>query len=195
MILAHRKREHIMPLPVVLISTVSGDGVRNVAPWSNITPVLRPLDEIVIASWIKRDTLNNIRETGEFVINVPTVQMVEAVMICSKNFPPEVDEFIEAGLEPCPSRMVGAPGVAGCLARAECRLVEEICRKEYSLVIGRVVHLEADDNFFSEAGEMDFERAGPLSVMLGDKGMWFTRPVFTGRYARYTEMSAGERDR
>ncbi|MCL6479985.1 MAG: flavin reductase family protein, partial [Peptococcaceae bacterium] len=66
MILAPRKREQIIPLPVVLISTVGEDGVRNIAPWSNITPILRPLDDIVLASWIKRDTLNNIRKTREF---------------------------------------------------------------------------------------------------------------------------------
>jgi len=188
MILAPRQREHIMPLPVALISTLSENGVRNIAPWSNITPILRPLDDILLASWIKRDTLDNIRKTGEFVVNVPPVRMVEAVMICSKNFPPEVDEFEQAGLEPRPSRKVKVPRVEGCLAWAECTLVEEISRKHFSLVIGKVVHLEANDDFFNEAGEMDYERAAPLTVMLGEKGMWFTRPVFAGRYASYTEM-------
>jgi len=131
----------VLPLPVVLISTVSQEGVRNAAPWSNVTPILRPFDEIMIASWIKRDTLNNIRQTGEFVVNVPPAGMEEQVIICSKNYPPEVDE-----------------------------------------------------RFFNKAGEMDYERAKPLSVMLGDKGMWFTRPVFAGRYAEYAEMflSKGE---
>lgn len=194
MILKPRQREQVLPLPVVLVSTVSQEGVRNAAPWSNVTPILRPFDEIMIASWIKRDTLNNIRETGEFVVNVPPVDMVEAVMVCSKNYPPEVDEFEQAGLKLRPSQKVKAPGIEGCLAWVECTLVEEISRKNYSLVIGKVVHLEADDRFFNEGGEMDYEQAKPLSVMLGDKGMWFTRPVFAGRYAEYAEMflSKGE---
>ena len=93
MILRPRQREHVLPLPVALISTVSQEGIRNAAPWSNITPILRPFDEIVMASWIKRDTLNNIRQTKEFIINVPSVEMVEQVILCSKNYPPEVDEF------------------------------------------------------------------------------------------------------
>ena len=59
MILKASQRENILPLPVVLISTISKEGIRNAAPWSNFTPILRPLDEIVLASWIKRDTLNN----------------------------------------------------------------------------------------------------------------------------------------
>ncbi|GEM_PF-4351598 len=57
-----------------------------------------------------------------------------------------------------------------------------------------MVHLEADDRFFNEAGEMDYERAKPLSVMLGDRGMWFTRPVFAGRYADYREMFLSKKD-
>lgn len=187
-----RMREQIMPQPVVLISTVSKSGARNVAPWSNITPILRPFDEIVLASWIKRDTLVNIRETGEFVVNVPHAGMVEEVMICSRSYPPEVDEFLEAGLTARPSSQVQAPGIAGCLAWAECVLVEEISRERYSLVIARVAHLEADDTCFNEDGEMDYERARPLSVMLGDKGMRFTSPVTSGRYADYAEMFQGQ---
>ncbi|WP_006522978.1 hypothetical protein [Desulfoscipio gibsoniae] len=79
MILAPRKREHIIPMPVVLISTMSGGGVKNAAPWSNITPILRPSDDIVLGSWIKRDTLIDIRTTKEFVINVPAAGMAEPV--------------------------------------------------------------------------------------------------------------------
>ncbi|WP_235619491.1 flavin reductase family protein [Methanothrix thermoacetophila] len=81
MILQPNQRENVLPLPVVLISTVSKDGIRNVAPWSNFTPILRPLDEVLLASWIKRDTLENIRQTGEFVVNVPRVGMEDAVII------------------------------------------------------------------------------------------------------------------
>ncbi|WP_337833190.1 flavin reductase family protein [Desulfoscipio gibsoniae] len=83
---------------------MSGSGVKNAAPWSNITPILRPFDDIVLSSWIKRDTLINIRTTKEFVINVPTAGMAEPVMICSKNYPPEVDEFEKAGLRVRPGR-------------------------------------------------------------------------------------------
>jgi flavin reductase (DIM6/NTAB) family NADH-FMN oxidoreductase RutF len=193
-ILAPHKREQIMPLPVVLISTVGKDGVNNIAPWSCITPILRPLQELLLASWIKRDTLRNIRDTGEFVVNVPGADLAEEVMICSRNYPPEVDEFEESGLKPRSSRKVKPPGIEGCLAWAECTLVEEISREKYSLVIGRVVHLEADDRFFNQAGEMDYERAKPLCVMLGERGSWFTRPVFAGRYAEYAEMFVRQKD-
>ncbi|MEN6327189.1 MAG: flavin reductase family protein [Syntrophomonas sp.] len=188
MILKPQKREQVLPLPVVLISTMDKQGIANIAPWSNMTPILRPLDEIVFASWIKRDTLANVRATGEFVVNIPSNSMIEEVMICSRDYPPEVDEFVEAGLKPRPSKQVQIPGIEGCLAWIECTLIEEIARKHYSLVIGKVVHLEANDKFFNQAGEMDFERACPLSVMLGAQGMQFTRPTTSGRWADYSEM-------
>jgi flavin reductase (DIM6/NTAB) family NADH-FMN oxidoreductase RutF len=64
--------------------------------------------------------LLNIRTTKEFVINVPAVGMAESVMICSKNYPPEVDEFEKAGLRARPSKKIKPPGIEGCLAWAEC---------------------------------------------------------------------------
>jgi flavin reductase (DIM6/NTAB) family NADH-FMN oxidoreductase RutF len=76
MILEPEKRNQVLPLPVVLVSTVSAEGIRNAAPWSCIMPILRPLDLVILASWLRRDTLDNIRQTGEFVVNVPTVDML-----------------------------------------------------------------------------------------------------------------------
>ncbi|MDD4161860.1 MAG: flavin reductase family protein [Methanothrix sp.] len=188
MILKPNQRGQIMPLPVVLISTISKGGVHNAAPWSCVTPILRPLDEVLIASWLQRDTLENIRQTGEFVINVPPAGMEEAVMVCAKSFPPEVDELEKAGLAPRPSRKVKAPGIEGCLAWAECALEEEIARDKFVLIIGKVVHLEADDRFFSEAEGMDYERAMPLCSMGGPNGMQFVRPVSTGKGDKYASM-------
>ncbi len=177
-----------MPLPVVLISTVSEGGILNAAPWSCVTPVLRPLDEVLIASWLKRDTLDNIRQTGEFVINVPRAGMEEAVMICARSYPPETDEFQEAGLLARRSSAVKPPGIEGCLAWAECRLEEEIAREKYVLILARVVHLEVDDRFFSEVDGMDYEKAMPLCSIGGPNGIQFVRPVSTGKGDRYASM-------
>ncbi|MDD3043627.1 MAG: flavin reductase family protein [Methanosarcinaceae archaeon] len=188
------KREQIFPLPVALISTISKDGVRNAAPWSNITPVLRPLEEVMLASALKRDTLENIRETGEFVINIPPADMAEAVVTCARNFPPEVDEFEVAGLKPFASKVIGAPGIEGCLAWAECTLVEEILREKFSIIIGKVVNLEVDERFFNEEGRMDFENAKPLTCILGSKGLTFTHPGPACKSINYAEMFRGGKD-
>jgi len=164
-------------MPVVLISTISEGGIRNAAPWGCVMPILRPLDEILIASWLKRDTLENIRKTSEFVVNVPRSDMTKEVEICAKNFPPEVDEFEEAGLDPRASLKVKPPGIEGCVAWMECVLVEEILREKYSLIIGKVVHLEGNDNFFDENGGMDFDAAKPMSMVHGPSGICYTHPA------------------
>ncbi|MCK9277274.1 MAG: flavin reductase family protein [Methanoculleus sp.] len=186
--LSPHKRENVLPLPVVLISTISKTGIRNAAPWGNITPILRPLDEIVLASWLRRDTLDNIRETGEFVVNVPPATMVEEVMICARNYPPEVDEFEEARLTPRPSTTVAPPGIEGSVAWMECRLVEEITREKYALVVGSVVRLEVNDRYVTAEGDMDFGAARPLCMVCGNDGIRFTYPVDAGRFALYSEM-------
>jgi len=181
------RREGVLPLPVVLISTISPEGILNAAPWGNITPILRPLDEIVLASWIKRDTLDNIRATGEFVVNVPTAGMSREVMVCARNYPPEIDEFAEAHLIPRPSKTVRPPGIEGCIAWMECSLVEEICRDRYMLVIGKVKRLEGNDLYFNAAGEMD-PAARPLCMICGNTEMQFAYPTPTGHSAAYAEM-------
>jgi len=80
-------------------------------------------------------------------------------MTCAKSFPPEIDEFLEAGLVARPSIKVKPPGIEGCLAWAECTVVEETAREKYVLIVGRVVHLEADDRIFSPENGMDFREA------------------------------------
>lgn len=75
-------REGFMPLPVAFISTRSREGINNIVPYSCIIPLLRPLDLTCLASAEKRDTLANIRETREFVVN-----------LAGKNFMDKSDSF------------------------------------------------------------------------------------------------------
>jgi flavin reductase (DIM6/NTAB) family NADH-FMN oxidoreductase RutF len=160
MILEPDKRNMVMPLPVVLISTISKEGIRNAAPWSCVMPILRPLDLVIIASWLKRDTLDNIRQTGEFVINVPPAEMAGRAMVCARNYPPEVDEFEMAGLKPRPSANVKPPGIEGCLAWAECVLNEE-SRQSSSWLSWNPVRTELP--FISLCNSiLSIERAFPL---------------------------------
>jgi flavin reductase (DIM6/NTAB) family NADH-FMN oxidoreductase RutF len=67
--------------------------------------------------------------------------------------------------------------------------VEEISREKYSLVIGKVVHLEAKDDCFDEHGDMDIEKAKPLIAVIGEEGTWFTRPHPGGHYFEHKKMS------
>ncbi|HIH69341.1 flavin reductase family protein [Methermicoccus shengliensis] len=189
------KREITIPMPLVLISTLSKNGVRNVAPYSNVMPILRPWDLIAIFSWIKRDTLNNIRDTKEFVISVPTADMVNETMVTSKNYSPTVDEFEMANLKPYPSKIVKPPGVAGCIAWMECVLEKEILEEnKYSIIIGKIVRLEINDEYVNKNGDLDFEKAKPAVMICGNRGMYFTFPKWTGEFREYSEMFLNSKD-
>jgi flavin reductase (DIM6/NTAB) family NADH-FMN oxidoreductase RutF len=166
-------REGLMPLPVTFISTISRDGVRNIAPWSCVMPILRPLDLICAASAKKRDTLVNIRETGQFVLNLASAGMQDKVIPTAKYSPPDVDEFVEAGLEEKPSQVVRPPGIAGCYAWMECELVREFEEDQYALIVGKVLRLEVADDVLKPDGSLDIEKARPLLITGSKKGMHF----------------------
>ena len=167
------KREGFVPLPVTFISTIDAKGVRNIAPYSCIMPVLRPLDLVCLASALKRDTLNNIRETGEFVINLAGSDLAQKVIPTAKFSPPEADEFDLAGLNEKPSETISAPGIAGCYAWMECRLFKQYEESDYVLVVGQVKRLEVSDHALNEDGSLNISKASPLMMTGSAKGMHY----------------------
>ncbi|WP_281795146.1 flavin reductase family protein [Desulforhabdus amnigena] len=189
------KREFAFPGLVVFISTQDEQGVRNVAPYSNLMPILRPTDLVCVASWHKRDTLRNIRKTGEFVLNVPPVEMVKHVIPTAKHYPPETDEFVVAGLTPKASKTVKPPGIEGCLAWMECSLVRQHIEKEYVLIIGKVKRLEMQEDLLDAAGGFDPHKADPLMVLLNNSGMRFVTVKDTGYTEPYGAMFPDGKDR
>ncbi|MEA3324653.1 MAG: flavin reductase family protein [Euryarchaeota archaeon] len=186
------KRKHFLPMPVVVISTVDKEGNRNIAPYANVLPALRPLDMVAIASWFRRGTLGNIRDTKEFVINVPSADLVDEVMICSRNYPEAVDEFAEVNLGVKASQNVIAPLIEGCIAWVECTLDREVTEEGKYSIIEKVVHPGIDCRYLTENGDPDLEKSRPLSVMLGERD-WNVLHSASGhwRLHEYTEMFIG----
>lgn len=179
-------------MPVVLISTVDKEGNMNITPYANMLPILRLLDSVAIASWLRRDALDNIRDMKEFVINSPSADLVNKVMLCSRNYPQGVDEFAEAYLSAKVSQKVIAPFIEGCIAWMGRMLDRAVTWKEkYSTIIGKDTHLEIDDRYLTEDGDTDFKRARHPYVMLGENEMYYTVPAGTGDYREYTEMFTG----
>lgn len=188
MILKPFKREAYLPLPVTFISTVSEAGIRNVAPYSCVMPVLRPLDLVCLASALKRDTLDNIRATGEFVINLAGVVMADKVIPTARYSPPEADEFLLAGLTEKPSVKVKAPGIQGCYAWMECRLYKEYAEPQYVLIVGQVVHLEVADEVYLADGSLNLDRARPLMITGSNWGMKFCSVLDIQRFEPFGAM-------
>ncbi len=194
MIFKPMMREGFMPLPVTFISSISKNGVRNIAPYSCIMPVLRPLDLICLASAKRRDTLVNIRETDEFVVNLAGSDLADKVIATARFSKPEVDEFKEAGLDEKPSEIVKVPGIAGCYAWMECRLYKEYEEKDYVLIMGQVLRLEVDDCYLTAGHALDLRKIAPLMMVGSKMGMHFCTASDMDRFEPFGAMFPDGKD-
>lgn len=142
--------KRMLPVPVSVITTVDLRGTANAAPYGCLMPVLRPLDIIAVASALPRDTLRNIRETGQFVVNVMGRPSFVEAMRTARNYPPGVSELEEEGIETSPSREVDPPRISDALGWIEVVLDREITGENYSLAIGKVVCAEINDSYVDD---------------------------------------------
>jgi flavin reductase (DIM6/NTAB) family NADH-FMN oxidoreductase RutF len=144
----------IVPRPIAFVSTISAEGILNLAPFSFFTAASANPPVVCFApstrsAGKKKDTLRNIEDTGEFVINVVSEEFAEQMNLCSAEFPPEVDEFAASGLTPLPSDLIQPPRVRESHINMECRLMQVVYVSSKpmggSLVIGEVVRFHVDE--------------------------------------------------
>ena len=159
----------VAPRPIGWISTVSPAGVRNLAPYSffNLINYRPPL--VAFSSMGRKDSVANVEATGEFVWNLATRDLAEAMNATSATVGPDVDEFALAGLETAPSRLVAAPRVAASPAQFECRLTQliQLTTREGRaldqwLVIGEAVGIHIDTAML-EDGVYQTARPHPIT--------------------------------
>lgn len=117
----------ILPRPIAWISTVGENGVNNVAPFSCFTSLSsNPAIICINIGWkrdgTQKDTLRNIQFSKEFVVAVVNEDLAEAMNQTAGEYPPDVDEFQQAGLTPVKGDLVAAPMVADSPINLECRL-------------------------------------------------------------------------
>jgi flavin reductase (DIM6/NTAB) family NADH-FMN oxidoreductase RutF len=155
----------LVPRPIAFISTLAPNGVRNLAPFSYFMGVSSDPPLLAVSIDMRRgalkDTARNVRETGEFVANVVTDEIAEAMNVASGDYPPEVDEFEMAGLTPATSLLVRPPRVAESPLSLECRVARwlEVGRTPNTLVLGEVLVAHVRDDLFLESrGEVDAAR-------------------------------------
>ncbi len=143
----------VVPRPVGWISTVSAEGVNNLAPYSFFNAFADAPNYVAFGSGGRKDSLSNIEATGVFAINLATYDLREAMNASSANVPPHVDEFQLAGLTPVPCRLISCMRVGESPAVLECRhfqtvdLPDDEGRVQDYLVIGRVVGVHIDDRY------------------------------------------------
>jgi flavin reductase (DIM6/NTAB) family NADH-FMN oxidoreductase RutF len=165
----------VVPRPIGWISTLSRDGVVNLAPYSQFNnlaydpPYVMFAANSVHASGRRKDSVRNATDTGEFVVNMATYDLRDAINITSQSLAPEVDEAALAGLEMIPSRIVKAPRVAASPVHLECRfhcslaLPGSVFDQVHHVVVGRVVGVHIRDDVLTADGKLDVVKIRPLA--------------------------------
>ena len=166
----------IVPRPIAFVSSLSATGVRNLAPFSFFTAISANPPAICFSPMVRlsdgahKDTLNNVRATREFVVNIVSEDFKLQMNATSAEFPPEVDEFERSGLTPVASDIVKPPRVAESRINMECRLLEivDVSTKPLggSLVIGEVLRFHVKEEIFQDF-RIDPDRLRPIGRMAG----------------------------
>jgi len=165
----------ILPRPIAFVSTLSAEGILNLAPFSyftvaSSTPPVVCFTPIVRRDGTRKDTLLNIEATREFVVNVVSEEIAANMNLCSGEYPPEVDEFAVSGLTAVASDLVKPPRVRESHVNMECRLfkIVEISSKPGggSLVLGEVVRFHVDDAVLNQ-GAVDPAKLRAIGRMGG----------------------------
>lgn len=174
----------IAPRPIAFVSTVSAAGVGNLAPFSFFAMGGQNPQGVVFCPTADRDgkpkdTLRNVRETGEFVVNIVSRAMAERVNQASAPYPFEVDEFDLTGFTRIPSLQVRPPRVGEAPAALECRVAQVIPQGEGPLhgtwVIGEVLLVHIRDEFLAEDGRPDTARIQPAARLGRDEWASITK--------------------
>lgn len=164
----------IVPRPIAWVSTRSRAGVDNLAPHSFFTvSCVRP-PIVQFTSVGRKDSLRNVEETGEFVVNLAPESLVTQINATGTDFPPETSEFDVTGLEREPSTLVRPPRVAASPVALECVLHATLTLGDSTLVFGRVVHAVVDTDALVD-GLPDIERLQPLSRL--GRNQWGNPPT------------------
>ncbi len=168
----------IVPRPIAFVSTVSSAGIPNLAPFSFFNGVCSNPPTIAFAPVRRaldaqpKDTLINIREQKEFVVNIPSESFVEKMVKTATDFNPDVDEFSISGLTQKPAKIVSAPLVKEARVSFECTLNQIIEIGDGSagsgfLVLGTIVLFHVADDVYND-GRILLDKLQPVGRLAGN---------------------------
>jgi flavin reductase (DIM6/NTAB) family NADH-FMN oxidoreductase RutF len=163
----------IVPRPIAVVSTISEDGIPNVAPFSYFSIASHePMALSVCITGTKpdksaKDTLVNIKATGQFVIGVATERFAAEMVRSSAPLAQGDSEFVLAGLTPSASNRVAAPRVGESPVSFECELMQIIPVGTANLVLGKVLHIFVEDGLLDSRFRMDFDKLSAIGRLAG----------------------------
>ncbi|MBT4318823.1 MAG: flavin reductase family protein [Candidatus Marinimicrobia bacterium] len=168
----------IVPRPIAFVSTKSTNGILNLAPFSYFNGVCSKPPTIMFAparrgyDGLTKDTLNNIRSTKEFVVNLVSEEIVEPMVECATDYDKEIDEFKISNLTPIDSDKISSPRVKESKVSYECELntIVEIGEAEPGagfVVIGTIVMFHIQDDVYND-GRIDLKALNPIGRLAGN---------------------------
>ncbi|HLH94967.1 MAG TPA: flavin reductase family protein [Xanthobacteraceae bacterium] len=159
----------VAPRPIGWITSISIKGDINLAPYSFFNAVSEEPPMVMFSSGGHKDTIAFVEETGEFVCNFAIFALREAMSKTGMEFPRGVNEMIEAGLDPAPSRLVRPPRVAASPCALECKLLQIVDLRDLEghaaqryVAFGQVVGIHIDDRYIKD-GRLDTAAMQPLA--------------------------------
>jgi flavin reductase (DIM6/NTAB) family NADH-FMN oxidoreductase RutF len=142
------------PMHTVLVSCVGKAGKPNITTlaWAMPTSINPPLIAISLAP--SRHSHSLIEESGEFIVNIPTIQILQAVYACGSLTGRSFEKFKKANLTPIPAKKVKAPAIRECIAHIECEVDSKFTTGDHTVFTGRILEAYADMGVFTESYDL-----------------------------------------
>lgn len=168
----------VVPRPIAWVSTIDLEGRPNLAPFSFFNAVCSTPPTLLFCPGVRgmdispKDTYRNVRDTGEFVVNIVSQDLLEAMNITSTELPPEVNEFELAGVTPVTSVIVAPPRVGESRVNFECKVsniipVGDGGKGSAWVVLGEIVYIHTADGIVDLNNYVDTRALAPLGRLAG----------------------------
>ncbi|MFD2890644.1 flavin reductase family protein [Flavobacterium chuncheonense] len=166
----------VIPRPIGWIATVDENGTNNLAPFSFFNVVSEDPPQVMFSTVRtgdkNKDTLNNVLNNKQFVVNLVTEEIVEKMNATSQSVAPEIDEFELAGLTPLDALYIQPKRVKESPVHFECEMVHHYFTENHKnggacIIIGRVLTMHIDDNILSENNRINLDTYKPVARLAG----------------------------
>ncbi len=152
----------LYPLPVVMVSVADKNGKYNIITiaWAGTVCTNPPMVSISVRP--ERYSFDILRDSGEFVVNLTSKELVYAADYCGVKSGRDVDKFKELGLTPLPASVVKAPVIGESPVNLECKVTQLIPLGSHTMFLAEVVAVHAEQKYMDEKGKFHLEQAEPV---------------------------------
>lgn len=158
----------LYPVPAVMVSCGRANEKPNIITVAWAGTVCSAPAMLSISVRPERYSYDIIKETGEFVVNLVTKDLVFATDYCGVKSGRDVDKFKEMKLTPLVSQKVSAPGIAESPVNIECKVVQELALGSHTMFVGEVVNVTVEDAYLNESGKFELNSTGLVSYSHGE---------------------------